>query len=57
MQGLRRNRFTESSFPACFSFKDSISVGIRADDLQIDFRQISEEIAEEKGYGNKRDNQ
>jgi hypothetical protein len=46
MQGLRRNRFTESSFPACFSFKGSISVGIRADDLQIDFKQISEEIAE-----------
>ena len=46
MQGLRRNQFTESSFPACFSFKGSISVGIRADDLQIDFKQISEEIAE-----------
>ena len=39
-------RFTESRFPACFSFTDTIPVGIWNDDLQIDFREIREEIAE-----------
>lgn len=39
-------RFTESRFPSCFSFEDSISVGIWEDDLQIDFQQIRQEIAE-----------
>lgn len=38
-------RFTESRFPACFSFADSIPVGIWNDQLQIDFRQISEELS------------
>ena len=39
-------RFTESRFPACFSFADSITVGIWEDNMQIDFKQISEEIAD-----------
>ena len=38
-------RFSESRFPACFCFADSIPVGIWDDQLQIDFRQISEEIS------------
>ena len=39
-------RFTESRFPACFSFADSITVGIWEDNMQIDFKQISEEISD-----------
>lgn len=39
-------RFTESRFPACFSFADSISVGIWDDRLQIDFSSIREEISD-----------
>ena len=37
--------FTESCFPACFSFADTIPVSIWKDQLQIDFRQISEEVS------------
>ena len=37
--------YTESHFPACFSFADTIPVSIWKDQLQIDFRQVSEEVS------------
>lgn len=37
-------RFTESRFPSCFSFSDTVPVGIWDDLLLVDFAMISEEI-------------
>jgi Uma2 family endonuclease len=37
-------RFPQSRFPTCFSFADTVPVGIWNDQMQVDFKEISSEL-------------